>query len=275
MAINKATTDQVKDLYEESLFEWEEAKESEQALQEAKQEQEKEQNESTEQELREEAEKILAEASYKLLRGKQITAEKRAEVGEKGLILSEEYKTKKQAIESDGDLKDVAKGRKLNELYAEYSRKMRELVKEQGKLNDDYFKERKEMAERLLKEANSKANLSHFSDKEMSYILFVAENGNKQSILALLKEFDFNPFLIRLLNIKDEKKPKNERLNLVHPLELILRYGRERNGNDLLVTLQSGVELPRSVDDLIPLKNVPNRDSWSKYQEPKKKWFEQ
>lgn len=273
MAINKATTDQVKDLYEESLFEWEEAKEAEQVEQERRKSEPSE-NELTKQELQEEAEKMLAEASYKLLRGKQITAEKRAEVGQKGLILSEEYKAKKQAIESDGDLKDVAKGRKLNELYAEYSRKMRELVKEQGKLNDDYFKERKEMAEKLLAEANSKANLSHFSDKEMSYILFVAENGNKQSILALLKEFDFNPFLIRLLNIKDEKKPKNERLNLVHPLELILRYGRERNGNDLLVTMQSGVELPRSVDDLIPLKNVPSRDEWSKYQEPKKHWFE-
>lgn len=274
MAINKATTDQVKDLYEESLFEWEEAKEAEQVEQERRKSEPIE-NELTEQELQEEGEKILAEASYKLLRGKQITAEKRAEVGQKGFILSEEYKAKKQAIESDGDLKDVAKGRKLNELYAEYSRKMRELVKEQGKLNDDYYKERKEMAEKLLAEANSKANLSHFSDKEMSYILFVAENGNKQSILALLKEFDFNPFLIRLLNIKDEKKPSKERLNLVHPLELILRYGRERNTNDLLITMQSGVELPRSVDDLIPFKEVPSRDPWSKYQEPKKKWFEQ
>mgnify|MGYP001266195108 CR=1 FL=1 len=110
----------------------------------------------------------------------------------------------------------------------------------------------------------------------MSYILFVAENGNKQSILALLKEFDFNPFLIRLLNIKDEKKPKNERLSLVHPLELIVkRECGERNVNELMLTMETGVEFSRKTDDLIPFKEVPSRDPWSKYQEPKKKWFEQ
>lgn len=272
MAINETTTEKMNELYNDTLAEQVEAKEAEQA----KQEQKQEVNESTEQELQEEAEKMLAEASYSLLRGKQETAEKRAEIGEKGLVLSKEYKTKKKAIEDDNELKDIAKGHRLNDLYAEYSRKLRDLVREQAKLNNEYHKQRKEMAEKLLKEANSKAKLDNFSDKEMSYILFVAENGNKESILALLKEFDFNPFLIRLLNIKDEKKPKNERLSLVHPLELIVkRESRERNVNELMVTMETGVEFSRKTDDLIPFKEVPSRDPWSKYKEPEKKWYEQ
>ena len=227
----------------------------------------------TEEKLKEQADEMLRKESFVVIRGEEQADEKRRELGIKGINLSREYKAKKEQIEGNKDLTDKTKGEKLDDLYTTYSRLIRDVINEQRDSDTAFFNTRKEKAKELLDEANRKAQRGNFSEKDMAYILYVSEHGDKNSVGELLKEFDFNPFVINLLNMRTEKLPKAERVNLIHPLEYIINQRPDRNLNGLVVAIgTSKAELNHSIESLIPVKNVPSRDSWSKYKQPKPRW---
>lgn len=258
-------------MYTEGVMEDEKEMEKENNI-EPEQKEEQEEILSEEQ-LKEQADEMLRKASFVVIRGEEEANNKRKELGRKGVNLSKEYKTKKEQIERSGDFTDKAKGEKLNDLYADYSSRMRDIIREQQAADTTFYNTRKEKAQELLDEAYTKAKREDFSEKDMSYILYVSEHGNKNSIGELLKEFNFNPFVIKLLNMRTEKLKRGERLNIVHPLEYVVGERQNRILNGLSVTIgDSKAELTHNLDSLIPSKNVPARDHWSEYKQPKPRW---
>lgn len=189
-------------------------------------------------------------------------------LGEEGVSLSKEYKNKKEAISNNADLTKQGKGNKIEELYQDYNARAKALIEKQRKLIIDHDKEYSEIAKKTLKEIEESASIRDFSETDMQYILYMLQHANNEFLLDMLEEYDFNPFLLRMVNARDSKLPSitgamgsairnPKKLMIEHPLKSL-------TGRTSFVAggLQTKIG-QRELYELIPIKDVPSRDHWA------------
>jgi hypothetical protein len=230
------------------------------------------------------AEKILA--NKRLLYGTGIENHRKEvdKLGDEGLTLSKEYEDKKEAISNNENLTNKGKANEIEALYKDYNARAKAIIKKQQKLIADHEKEYSRIAEVTLKEIEKNASIRDFSETDMQYILYMLEHANNDFLLGMLEEYDFNPFLIKMVNARDSKLPhrinrpgtdplspnggmKNpDKLEIEHPLKQLIERS-EYSLNGLHTKVGS-----RTLSDLIPVWGVPSVDPWAQTEDVNPLW---
>lgn len=217
-----------------------------------------------------EAEAILKAESYLYNTGIEKHEKAIRDFGEKAKRLSEEFISKRDAITKRNEFTDEAKAERLNDLYDEYEAKMKALQSEQSQADRKHQIDRKETAKTTLEKINAKASLNDFDVKDMAYITYMLAHGGNEEILGILKDYKFHPYLLKMVNARDKKKPLqhdtkgrpiSNRLSVKHPLQIIADapfYGSPG------ITVKIGdATFNKQVADLIPTVGIPKKDAWA------------
>lgn len=193
-----------------------------------------------------------------------------SDLGEKAKRLSEEFKSKKDAIMNRNEFTDEAKAHKLNDLYDEYLQKMNALQSEQSQATRKHQVDRKETAKTALERINAKASINDLDAKDMTYITYMLAHGDNDDILGVLKEYKFHPYLLKMVNARDKKKapqhdakgrPIYNRLSVNHPLQAIADAPFYSVPG--ITTYIGAAGFNNQVSDLIPAAGIPKKDPWA------------
>lgn len=193
----------------------------------------------------------------------------------KGLTLSKEYLDKKISITNNIDLTVEGKTKQLKELYKSYNKQTKETIEQQIKVRVEYNTKRGKIAEETLQLVNSKASINDFSEKDLNYILYMADKADNEQLLGLLEQYNFNPFLINIINARDSKESSfkdgsinTEKLEVVHPLAYIKEKSMFIAPNELHTDIGT-----QTLETLIPIDGIPGIDLWANITDKKEtKW---
>lgn len=217
-----------------------------------------------------EADSILKAESYLYNTGIEKHEKAIRDFGEKAKRLSEEFISKRDAITNRNEFTDVAKAERLNDLYDEYEAKMKALQSEQSQADRKHQIDRKETAKTTLEKINAKASLNDFDAKDMTYITYMLAHGGNDEILSILKEYKFHPYLLKMVNARDKKKPVQHdakgrpiynRLSVNHPLQTIADAPFYPLGG--ITTYTGDASFINQVRDLIPWDGIPKTDPFA------------
>src|SRR5699024_6133293 len=192
------------------------------------------------------------------------------------LTLSKEYNDKKIKIENDKNLSVEGKKNSFYELYKDYNKQVQQVIEEQSTLRKKYNETRVKVAAETLKLLEKEASINDFTDKDMQYLTYIIPLASNDMILSVLEQYDFNPFLINMINARDSKikthtkegKLNPDKLKVVHPLAYIKENREVINANELYTNIGT-----RYLHDLIPTDGIPNIDPWANITETKETAF--
>lgn len=183
----------------------------------------------------------------------------------KGLTLSKEYLDKKISIQNNTDLTVEGKTKQLKELYQTYNTQTKGIIEQQIKIRTEYNKKRGKIADETLQLVNSKSSINDFTDKDLNYILYMADKADNEQLLNLLEQYNFNPFLINIINARDSKESNHkdgnintDKLEVVHPLAYIRENKMFIAPNELHTDIGT-----RTLETLIPIDGIPGIDPWA------------
>jgi len=217
-----------------------------------------------------EADSILKAESYLYKTGIEKHEKAIRDFGEKAKRLSEEFISKRDAITNRNEFTDVAKAERLNDLYDEYLPRMNAIQSEQGQADRKHQIDRKETAKTALEKINAKASINDLDAKDMTYITYMLAHGDNDDILGVLKEYKFHPYLLKMVNARDKKKPvphnaKGQpiynRLSVKHPLQIIA--DAPFYGSPGITTHIGDSSFNNQVRDLIPWDGIPKKDQFA------------
>ena len=154
-----------------------------------------------------EADAIMKAESYLYNTGIEKHEKQIKGLGDVAKNISEEFLSKRDAIMNRKEFTDEAKAHKLNNLYDEYLPKIKALQDEQRGAKRKHQIDRKETAKTALEKINAKASINDFDAKDMTYITYMLAHGGNEEILAILKEYKFHPYLLKMVNARDKNKP--------------------------------------------------------------------
>lgn len=217
-----------------------------------------------------EANAILKAESYLYNTGIEKHDKAIRDLGEKAKRLSEEFISKRDAITNLNEYTDEAKASRLNDLYDEYLPRMNAIQSEQSQAARKHQIDRKETAKTTLEKINAKASLNDFDAKDMTYITYMLAHGGNEEILGILKDYKFHPYLLKMVNARDKKKPMQHdakgrpiynRLSVKHPLQIIA--DAPFYGSPGITTHIGDASFNNQVRDLIPWDGIPKKDQFA------------
>lgn len=220
------------------------------------------------------ANSIISNHDYLYKTGTEKYNKEMGNLASNGLTLSKEYNDKKESILNNGDLTVEGKTKQLKELYNTYNQQTKETIQQQIKLRAEHNKNRGKVASETLELIENKASINDFSEKDLNYILYMVNSADNTMLLGLLEQYNYNPFLINIINARDSKvsnhkdgKLNSDKLQVVHPLEYIRINKGMINNNELYTDLGT-----RTVQDLIPSDGIPGIDPWANISDNKTDW---
>lgn len=217
-----------------------------------------------------EADAILKAESYLYNTGIEKHQKAVSDLGEKAKKLSQEFMSKRDAIMNRNEFTDEAKAHRLNDLYDEYLPKINDIQSEQSQATRKHQIDRKETAKTALEKINAKASINDFDAKDMTYITYMLAHGDNEEILGVLKEYKFHPYLLKMVNARDKKKPLQHdakgrpiynRLSVNHPLQAIADAPFYSVGG--ITSYIGEASFSNQVSDLIPVAGIPKVDSFA------------
>lgn len=173
------------------------------------------------------------------------------------MLLSRDYKDKKEKVQSHKDLSESGQLNRIEQLFQTY--------RQQVDLENEFAENRYKIAKETLEAKEKNASIADFSDKDLQYVLYMIQHANNTLLLGVLEEYSFNPFLIKLINARDSKLPNfpgdgkfTSKLFIEHPLKHVIESRTRPPFNHLQTKYRRF-----SLDELVSTQGVASIDPWA------------
>ena len=136
--------------------------------------------------------------------------------------LSNEYETNIQNILNSSSLTDEGKAEKEEEEYQVFKIANKNIVnKYDNKIKEMLDSRLKSTKEKLEQQKDLKLD-EVLSPTDISYIDFLIKNGSNEDLKEVAEKYNYNPYVLKMINLRDSDKNINERFIINNPLEDVL-----------------------------------------------------
>ena len=136
--------------------------------------------------------------------------------------LSIQYQDNINNILNSNDLTKEGKDKKEEEEYRVFTIANKNIVnKYDNKIKEMLDSRLKSTKEKLEQQKDLKLD-EVLSPTDISYIDFLIKNGSNEDLKEVAEKYNYNPYVLKMINLRDSDKKINERFIINNPLEDVL-----------------------------------------------------